>query len=170
MTEETSQIQEVKSNSDQFLTFTVGSELYGVKLLNVQEIRGWGDVARVPNVPEYIKGVMNLRGTAVPVVDLRLRGGNCDARYLPSTVMIILRALINGQERVAGIVVDAVSDVLNIVAADIRKTPEFGDRIDTDFINGLVDSDGHMVMLFDAQDFLMSPDLRDEDPETDSEE
>ena len=162
MTEETLQEEKEKADSEQYLTFTVGEELYGVKLLSVQEIRGWEAVARVPNVPEYIKGVMNLRGTAVPVIDLRLRGHN-EATYLPSTVMIILRAVINGQERVAGIVVDAVSDVLNATAEEIRKPPEFGDRIDTDFINGLVDADGHMVMIFDAETFLRSPDLCDEE-------
>lgn len=150
------------SDYEEYLTYSLGDELYGVKLLNVQEIRGWESVARVPNTPKYIKGVLNLRGTAVPIVDLRIRAKRDDVSYNATTVLIILRGHIFGSERRAGIVVDSVSDVLNASAKDIRKTPEFGDRIDTDFIKGLADSDGQMIMLFDAESFLKSADLHDE--------
>lgn len=166
MTEESTEQKEF----DQYLTYSIADEVYGVKLLSVQEIRGWESVARVPNTPSYIKGVLNLRGTAVPVVDLRLRGHCEEALYNASTVLIVLRGLVNGLERNAGIVVDSVSDVLNVTAKEIRKTPEFGDRIDTDFLNGLIDADGQMVMLFDAEKFLMSPDLCDETEDEDEQE
>jgi len=116
----------------------------------------------VPNTPKYIKGVLNLRGTAVPIVDMRMRGGSESMTYDATTVLIILRGEIHGKERIAGIVVDAVSDVLNAEKSMIRKTPEFGDRINTDFLSGLADSDGQMVMLFDAEEFLKSSDLHDE--------
>jgi len=152
----------LKNDFEQYLTYSLGEEVYGVKLLSVQEIRGWEPIARVPNTPKYIKGVLNLRGTTVPIVDLRIRGGSCAVTYNATTVLIILRGEVAGKERIAVIVVDTVSDVLNAEKTKIRKTPEFGDRIDTDFICGLADSDGQMVMLFDAVDFLKSPDLHDE--------
>ncbi len=158
-----------KNDFEQYLTYSLGEEIYGVKLLSVQEIRGWESVARVPNTPKYIKGVLNLRGTAVPIVDLRMRGGSDNVTYNATTVLIILRGEVQGNERIAGIVVDSVSDVLNAEKTKIRKTPEFGDRIDTDFISGLADSDGQMVMLFDAEEFLKSPDLIDEIIENDDE-
>jgi len=162
---------ELSQNTDfeQFLTYSLGDEVYGVKLLSVQEIRGWESVARVPNTPKYIKGVLNLRGTAVPIVDLRMRNNLESVNYDSTTVLIILRGEIYGKERIAGIVVDAVSDVLNAEKSKIRKTPEFGDRIHTDFIKGLADSDGQMVMLFDAEDFLKSPDLHDKVEEIEEE-
>lgn len=157
------EVEEVLNiNTDQYLTYSIGNEVYGVKLLSVQEIRGWESVARVPNTPKYIKGVLNLRGTAVPIVDLRVKGKKDKIVYNASTVLIILRAEIYGQERVAGIVVDAVFDVLETANEDIRKPPEFGDRINVDYIHGLVDAEGEMVMLFDTEAFLKSPDLHDE--------
>jgi len=164
-------IQDLTQNKDfeQYLTYSLGEEVYGVKLLSVQEIRGWESVARVPNTPKYIKGVLNLRGTAVPIVDMRMRGNREHVTYDATTVLIILRGEILGQERIAGIVVDEVSDVLNAEKSMIKKTPEFGDRIDIDFISGLADSDGQMVMLFDADAFLKSPDLHEEIIETDDE-
>ncbi len=164
-------IAELNHNIDyeQYLTYSLGDEMYGVKLLSVQEIRGWESVARVPNTPKYIKGVLNLRGTAVPIVDMRMRNNLKLANYGSTTVLIILRGEIYEKERIAGIVVDAVSDVLNADKSKIRKTPEFGDRIDTDFISGLADSEGKMVMLFDADEFLKSRDLHDEVKNTEDE-
>ncbi len=147
---------------DQYLTFTIGSEDYGVRILSVQEIRGWEAVARVPNTPGYVKGVLNLRGTAVPVIDMRLRMHQTKAEYDATTVVIILRAEITGKERVCGIVVDSVSDVMNARSNEIKKTPDFGDRVNTEFIRGLVDVGGKMVMLFDVKNFMRHPDLCDE--------
>jgi purine-binding chemotaxis protein CheW len=146
---------------DQYLTFRVGDEDYGVPILNVQEIRGWESVARVPNTPSYVKGVLNLRGTAVPVIDLRQRMQQPRAEYDATTVVIILRNEMEGEERICGIVVDEVSDVMNTGNDDIRKTPDFGDRVDTAFIQGLVDVGGRMVMLFAVDEFMRHPDLYD---------
>lgn len=153
---------------DQYLTFRIGKEDYGVKILSVQEIRGWEPVARVPNTPAYMKGVLNLRGTAVPVIDMRLRMIEKEPKYDATTVVIVLRTHLNGNERIAGIVVDNVSDVMNARSSEIRKTPDFGDRVNTEFIKGLVDVGGNMVMLFDVDNFMMHPDIYDEPDVTDA--
>lgn len=150
------------SSVDQYLTFRIGQEDYGVKILSVQEIRGWERVARVPNTPYYIKGVLNLRGNAVPVIDMRLRMKEKDPLYDNTTVVIVLRAELQGSQRIAGIVVDDVSDVMNARSDEIRRTPDFGDRVDTEFIRGLVDVGGKMVMLFDVNNFMTHPDIYDE--------
>ena len=163
MSEETESLvaDEAISRADQYLTYTIGAEEYGVKILSVREIRGWETVARVPNTPSYIKGVLNLRGTAVPVVDMRMRMRVPDPDYDSTTVVIVLRAEINGAERVAGIVVDSVSDVMNAQSHDIRKTPDFGENADTEFIIGLADVDGKMIMLFDVDSFMCHADIYD---------
>ncbi len=147
------------SSSDQYLTFGIGHEDYGLRILSVQEIRGWEPVARIPNTPRYIMGVLNLRGTAVPVVDLRLRMGMPEPKYDSTTVVIIIRSVIEGEQRIAGIVVDDVSDVMNAGSDEIRKTPDFGNRVDVEFISGLVDVGGKMVMLLDVDSFMRHPDL-----------
>ena len=159
--------EEVVSKADQYLTYAVGKEAYGVKILSVREIRGWEPVARVPNTPSYIKGVLNLRGTAVPVVDMRMRMNMFEGSYDSSTVLIVLRAEIDGAERIAGIVVDSVSDVMNARGNEIRKTPDFGKDVNTEFITGLADVDGNMVMLFDVENFMRHPDIYDSPVEVD---
>ena len=153
--------EEAVSKADQYLTYSVGNEEYGVKILSVREIRGWESVARVPNTPSYIKGVLNLRGTAVPVVDMRMRMKISAPSYDSTTVLIVLRAEINGVERVAGIVVDSVSDVMNARSHEIRQAPDFGETADTEFITGLADLDGKMVMLFDVDSFMCHADIYD---------
>jgi purine-binding chemotaxis protein CheW len=163
MSEEAEELvhDEAISRADQYLTYTIGNEEYGVKILNVREIRGWEPVARVPNTPDYIKGVLNLRGTAVPVVDMRLRMNIPDPKYDSTTVLIVLRSEINGAERVAGILVDSVSDVMNAHSHDIRQTPDFGETADTEFVKGLANVDGKMVMLFDVDSFMCHADIYD---------
>lgn len=147
------------SSVDQYLTFGIGEEDYGIRILSVQEIRGWEQVARIPNTPGYVKGVLNLRGTAVPVIDMRLRMGQQQPGYDSSTVVIVVRAEIEGDERIAGLVVDDVSDVMNARSDEIRKTPDFGDRVNTEFISGLVDVGGKMIMLLDVDAFMRHPDI-----------
>jgi len=123
----------------------------------VQEIKGWTPVTQIPNAPSFLKGVLNLRGTIVPIVDLRMRFNLKEIEYTPTTVVIVLSLLSEGRERTFGIVVDAVSDVLNIATADIRPKPDFGTVVDADFINGLATADEQMVMLLDI-DRLLRPD------------
>lgn len=152
---------EAVSKADQYLTYAVGKEEYGVKILSVREIRGWEPVARVPNTPAYMKGVLNLRGTAVPIIDMRMRMNIADPEYDDTTVLIVLGAEINGSERIAGIVVDSVSDVMNARSHDIRKTPDFGEGVNTEFVTGLADVNGEMVMLFDVDNFMCHEDIYD---------
>ncbi len=123
----------------------------------MQEIKGWTPVTQIPNAPSFLKGVLNLRGTIVPIVDLRMRFNLKEIEYTPTTVVIVLSLLSEGRERTFGIVVDAVSDVLNIATADIRPKPDFGTVVDADFINGLATADEQMVMLLDI-DRLLRPD------------
>lgn len=152
-------LEDEYSQDDQYLTFSIAQEDFGVKILSVQEIRGWEPVARVPGTPDYVKGVLNLRGTIVPIIDLRMRFELSEPLYIATTVVIILRTKVNDQERVAGIVVDAVSDVLNAHESKIRKTPDLGERVNTEMFAGLVESDGKTVTLVDVNLFLRHDDL-----------
>jgi purine-binding chemotaxis protein CheW len=139
----------------EFLTFTLGDEEYGVDILKVQEIRGYDTVTKIPDAPDFIKGVINLRGTIVPVVDLRIKFKLGKADYDAFTVMIIL----NIEKRVVGVVVDSVSDVMHLSPDQIRPAPEFGGAMDTRFITGLGTLDDRMLILVDIERLLRSQDL-----------
>ena len=139
---------------DEYLTFCLGKEDYGVDILRVQEIRGWEMVTRIPNSPGYVKGVLNLRGAIVPIFDLRMRLSLPEVEYNKQTVVIVLRVNGSSGERSVGVVVDAVSDVLNAHTENIRNTPEFGAEIATDFISGLAEANGKMIMLLDVDKLL----------------
>lgn len=150
-------MSDTKTTADEFLSFTLGDEHYGVDILKVQEIRGYDAVTRLPDAPEYIKGVINLRGTIVPVIDLRLKLRLKEARYDAFTVMIVL----NVEDRVVGIVVDSVSDVIPLSQEQIRPTPEFGASVDTRFISGIGTVDDRMLILLDIETLINSADLTD---------
>mgnify|MGYP006094953303 FL=1 len=146
-----------RSNSDdeqQYLTFIMAGEEYGVDILAVQEIRGWEATTVVPNAPDYIKGVINLRGTIVPIMDLRSRFNLERVEYSPVTVVIILKVETERGERVMGIVVDAVSDVHSISDSDTRNSPELIEDLNTEFIRSLVSVDDNMIILLDVQRLL----------------
>lgn len=140
----------------QYLTFNLAGESYGIDILRVQEIRGWVPVTKVPNAPAFVRGVMNLRGAIVPVVDLRLRFGLKSVEYTKITVVIVVTVRSEQQgDRIIGMVVDGVSDVLNINhAAEIKDAPDFGAAVHTEFISGLVAMDSGMVMLLDVDRLL----------------
>lgn len=152
MTSATGQVQ-------QYLTFTLGAEDYGVDILRVQEIRGWHQVTRVPNAPDYLLGVLNLRGTIVPIIDMRMRFNLDKVEYNPITVIIVLSVKTEQGNHVFGIVVDGVSDVLDVTASEIKDTPEFGAAVNTDFIYGLATKGDRMVMLLDIDKLLSSSEL-----------
>jgi len=144
-----------KADADrEYMTFTLGVEEYAVEILRVQEVRGWEAVTRIPNAPAYVKGVLNLRGSIVPVVDLRLRLDMPFRAYQKETVVIVLMVVGGNQERSIGIVVDGVSGILNAFAEDIQTTPDFGARLDTEYIRGLVTADEKMVALLDVDRLL----------------
>ena len=138
----------------QYLTFIMAGEEYGVDILAVQEIRGWEDSTFIPNAPAYIKGVINLRGTIVPIMDLRTRFGIEDVQYSPLTVVTILKFESDQGERVMGIVVDAVSDVYTISDDETRRTPELTEDKNSAFIKGLVNVDDKMIILLDVESLL----------------
>jgi purine-binding chemotaxis protein CheW len=139
-----------KVNALEYLTFSLGHEYFGVDILKVQEIMVWEDVTRIPNSPDYIMGVLNLRGSIVPVYDLRMRFGLEFVEYHDETVVIILRVLgVNGGRNI-GIAVDEVSDVLITNSHEIKDTPDFGDKINTEFISGIASADEKVVTLLSA--------------------
>jgi purine-binding chemotaxis protein CheW len=139
----------------EFLTFTLGSEEYGVDILKVQEIRGYDTVTRLPDAPSYIKGVINLRGTIVPVIDLRLKFNLGEAKYDAATVMIVL----NVDKRVVSVVVDSVSDVTALKPDQLRPAPEFGSAMDTRFITGIGAVDERMLILLDIEKLMTSAEM-----------
>lgn len=138
------------TDGSQFLTFTLGDEYYGVEILRVQEIKGYTAVTRIPNTPEYIKGVLNLRGTIVPIVDLRAKFGMAQVEYGKVTVIIVLEV----KGRTMGIIVDAVSDVLNIPSRDLQPAPDFGHAVDVSFLSGIGKSGDKLVALLDIDKVL----------------
>ena len=141
-------------DEQQYLTFIMAGEEYGVDILAVQEIRGWEPTTVIPNAPEYIKGVINLRGTIVPIMDLRSRFNLERVEYSPVTVVIILKVETERGERVMGIVVDAVSDVHSISDSDTRNSPDLIEDLNTEFIRSLVSVDDSMIILLDVQRLL----------------
>ena len=150
---------EPSSGAEQFLTFVLGGEEYGVTILQVQGIQGWDRVTPIPNTPEYILGVINLRGAIVPIVDLRRRFGMPAADFGPTTVVIVVRVTQeNRNERTLGLVVDAVSEVCSVGADSRKPAPDFGSGIKTDFVKGLATVENRMVILLDI-DRLVSEGL-----------
>ncbi|XZE20458.1 chemotaxis protein CheW [Pirellulaceae bacterium SH449] len=133
----------------QFLTFTLDDQEFGLEILRVQEIKNFTRVTPIPNMPACIKGVMNLRGTIVPIVDLRIRFDMTTTQYNQFTVIIV----VNVGSRIMGLVVDAVSDVLNVESNAIEATPDLG-AIDTSFISGLAKSGERLVTLLDIERLL----------------
>lgn len=141
----------------QYLTFLLGDNIYGVDILRVQEVRGWTKVREIPNTPGYVKGVLDLRGTIVPIVDLRTRLSLAEVEYTPITVVIVLSITVKGENYVIGIVVDTVSDVLDVELTNIKKAPNFGSNVETKFISGMVMSESGMIVLMDI-DKMLNPD------------
>jgi purine-binding chemotaxis protein CheW len=143
------------SNVEQFLTFELAGESYGIEILKVQEIRGWEPIRKIPNTPSYLKGALNLRGSIVPIVDLRERFNMEAVEYTPTTVVIVLSMETElGGPNVMGIVADAVSDVLDVKLSDIRHSPNLGVKINTQFIRGMYVSKKNMVMLLNVEKLL----------------
>lgn len=149
---ETNNNLHVTADVNQYLTFLLAGEEYGVDILRVQEIKGWDKVTPIPNTPGYVKGVMNLRGTIVPIIDLRQRFGFNDIAYSPMTVVIVLK-VIGERERIMGIVVDGVSDVYNVAKNDLQPPPDFGD-VDIEYVHALATVDNKMVIVLDIDILL----------------
>ena len=149
-----------RNSTQQLLTFVVGDEHYGVEILSVQEIHGWTPPRPIPNAPDYIKGVIDWRGTIVPIVDLRIRFGCAEVDYTKTTVVIILQAASGCGDDVAqegyilGVVVDAVSDVLDIATKSLRPAPSLGLRVDTEYIQGIAKIEQQMVIILQVDKLI----------------
>jgi purine-binding chemotaxis protein CheW len=139
----------------EFLAFTLGQEEYCVDILKVQEIRAYETVTKIANTPDFIKGVINLRGNIVPIIDLRIKFRLPRADYTDLTVMIIL----NIRNRVVGIVVDSVSDPIALSEEQIKAAPEFGATLDTQYIVGLGTVDDRMLIVVDIEKLMSSRDM-----------
>ncbi|WP_020160863.1 MULTISPECIES: chemotaxis protein CheW [Methylobacter] len=153
----TTDTQASNSQIEQFLTFQLAGEAYGVEILKVQEIRGWEAVRVIPNTPAFIKGALNLRGSIVPIIDLRERFSMEKSEYSPMTVVIVLCVEHDENSYVMGVVADAVSDVLDVKVADIKQTPNLGAKINTRYMRGIYVHKQSMIMLLDV-DKLLNPD------------
>ncbi|HZX81477.1 MAG TPA: chemotaxis protein CheW [Lysobacter sp.] len=139
----------------EYLTFTLGQEEYGVEILKVQEIRGYDSVTRLPGAPDFIKGAINLRGTIVPVVDMRIKFELPQVSYDDTTVMVVL----NVADRIVGVVVDSVSDVIALQASQLRPTPDLGSAIDRKFLTGIGVVDERMLVLLDIERLMTSSEM-----------
>jgi purine-binding chemotaxis protein CheW len=139
----------------ELLSFVLGEAQYGIDILKVQEIRTYEAPTRIANTPAFIKGVMNLRGNIVPIIDLRVKFGLPDQRYDTQTVVIVL----NVAKRILGVVVDGVSDVIAVAASDIKPAPELGGAVDTRYLQGLATINGQMLILIDIEKLMSSSDM-----------
>ncbi len=155
MSERTGEIT-ITGDGNQYVTFSLGDEEYGVDILKVQEIIGLTAITRVPYLPDFIKGVINLRGIVVPVVDLRLRFGLEMVDYNDRTCVIIVKL----GERITGMIVDAVSEVISIPKEMIDPPPSFGTRIRTDFIEGMGKVDKRLLILLNVERLLTEVELK----------
>jgi purine-binding chemotaxis protein CheW len=153
--------EESMQGTEQFLTFIMADEEYGVDILSVKEIRNWDSATPIPKAPDHVRGVINLRGTIVPIIDLRQCFGMEAIEYGPLTVVLVLQIESERGRRELGIVVDAVSDVYSLDEGQIKPTPEMGDKIDTNFIKGLASIEDKMVILLNIDRLLTQEDLTD---------
>lgn len=143
------------SRPQEYLTFTLGPEEYAIDILKVQEIRGYEQPTTIANAPAFIKGVINLRGIIVPIVDMRIKFGVGQAEYTPFTVVIILS--ISG--RVVGMVVDGVSDVISLRGDQVKPSPEFAATVDTRYIKGLGTLGERMLIVVDIEKLMLSSEM-----------
>ena len=143
------------SGQQEFLSFTLGKEEYGIDILKVQEIRSYEQPTTIANAPAFIKGVVNLRGVIVPIVDMRIKFNLASAEYNDLTVVIVL----NVAGRVVGMVVDAVSDVISLAAEQIRPAPDFSSSFDVKYITGLGTVDERMLILVDIEKLMSGSDM-----------
>jgi purine-binding chemotaxis protein CheW len=142
------------AETNQYLTFMLNGEEYGVEILRVQGIQGWDTVTPIPSSPRYVLGVMNLRGAIVPIIDLRKRFGMESIDFGPTTVIIVVRVENNDKGRTIGMVVDAVSEVYRVDEKKVQAMPDFGSTVHEDFIKGLSTVDEKMLILLDIDKLL----------------
>ncbi len=152
---------DISEIAGKYLTFALGKEEYGLEILKVREIIGIMDIARVPQTPEYVKGVINLRGQVIPVIDLRLKFGMEEAEVTDQTCIVVLEITNQNQSFQTGIIVDRVSEVLDISEDQLEPAPNFGSSIDTNFILAMAKMEDSVKILLDIDKVLCSDNLAD---------
>jgi len=152
-------VKTVSKREGKYLTFSLAEEEYGIGILKIKEIIGMMPVTTVPRTPDFVKGVINLRGKVIPVVDLRLRFGMEAIDYTERTCIIVVEIDSGSTTVQIGIVVDAVSEVLNIKGDDIEDTPTFGTRLNTDYISGMAKMEGGVKILLDINKVLSADEM-----------
>ena len=152
-------LSNISAREGKYLTFTLAGEDYGIGILKIKEIIGMMPITSVPQTPEFVKGVINLRGKVIPVVDLRLRFAMSEIDYDDRTCIIVVEIGGRSTDIVIGIVVDSVSEVLNIKSEDIESTPTFGTNLNTDFILGMAKMDGKVKILLDIDEVLSQEEI-----------
>lgn len=156
----TGQVAEaIKVREGKYLTFSLANEEYGIGILKIKEIIGMLPITTVPQTPAFVKGVINLRGKVIPVIDLRLRFGMAGIDYTERTCIIVVEIAGRTSTVQIGIVVDSVSEVLNVKADDIEDTPAFGTKLDTDYIMGMAKLDGGVKILLDIDRVLNAEEI-----------
>lgn len=148
------EVKAITEKEGKYLAFSLANEEYGISILKVREIIGMMQVATVPKTPDFVKGVINLRGKVIPVMDLRLRFGMEDIEYTDRTCIIVVEVEGRGVEVQIGTVVDSVSEVLNVNGDEIKETPTFGVKLNTDYILGMATMEGGVKILLDVDKVL----------------
>ena len=149
----------VAAQPGKYLTFQLGSEVYGLEILKVQEIIGVMNVTRVPRMPEFVRGVINLRGRVIPVVDLRLKFGMADKEYNKRTCIIVVQVSCASKQVTMGVIVDEVSEVLDVRAEQLEGPPSFGASVDTEFLLGMAKVGDKVVILLDVDKVLATAEV-----------
>ena len=149
----------VAGREGKYLTFSLAGEEYGIGILKVKEIIGMMEITRVPQTPSYVKGVINLRGKVIPVIDLRQKFGLEAGEYTERTCVVVVEVLRDGGQVLIGSVVDSVSEVLNIKEGEIEETPDFGVQMDTQYLLGMAKAGGGIKLLLDIDSVLGSEEL-----------
>jgi purine-binding chemotaxis protein CheW len=149
----------MEERAGKYLIFRLGSEEFGTRVIKVREIMGIQDVTPVPHTPVFVKGVINLRGKVIPVIDLRLKFGLPSAEYTSRTCIIVVRTQLGEDQLMMGIVVDEVAEVLNLVASDIEETPDFGPGVETPYLLGMAKVKDKVKILLDIDQVLNSQEL-----------
>ena len=152
-------LKSVEKREGKYLTFTLGKEEYGIGILKIKEIIGLVDVTSIPNTPDFVKGVINLRGKVIPIVDLRMRFGMKKVDYTERTCIVVVEIYGQSDKIIIGLVVDAVSEVLNIRKEDIEDAPDFGTKLDTEYILGMAKMGGGVKILLDIDKVLSAADV-----------
>ena len=151
---------DLSKRAGKYLIFRLGMEEFGTEVLKVREIMGLQDITAIPQVPEYVKGVINLRGKVIPVIDLRLKFGMVPEEYTARTCIVVMRTHEGDEETMIGMIVDGVVEVLNLLASDIEDTPDFGPGVVTPYLTGIAKIKGKVKILLDIDHVLSSNELR----------